>query len=135
MDRDSGVEVVPATTASLLAALGRTVEATRAVEDALDRLYRIDEAVRPHHDLAAALIELGGPREAAEHARAAYRQAWGDGPPYCEHWDLARASRLLNRLDLRPPGLPTLDLSAWQAPLEAEIRLLIARTRERQGGR
>jgi hypothetical protein len=99
------------------------------------RLSRIDEAVRPHHDLAAALIELGGPREAAEHARAAYRQAWGDGPPYCEHWDLARASRLLNRLDLRPPGLPTLDLSAWQAPLEAEIRLLIARTRERQGGR
>ena len=49
MDRDSGVEVVPAATASLLAALGRTGEATRAMEDALDRLSRIDEAVRPHH--------------------------------------------------------------------------------------
>jgi tetratricopeptide (TPR) repeat protein len=133
LDRDSGREVVPATTAFLLAALGHLDEATRAVEDALERLSRVDASVRPHHDLASALIELDRTGEAAEQARAAYRQAWGDGPPFCQHWDLARANRLLDRLGVAPPHLPARDMTTWQAPLEPEIRRIIARTRQRQG--
>ena len=67
---------------------------------------------RPHHYLATALIQLRRPEEAAVHALAAYRQACGDAPPFCQHCYLAHASRLLNRLYLPPPHLPTLDLSA-----------------------
>jgi tetratricopeptide (TPR) repeat protein len=133
MDRDSGVEVVPAAVAFLLAAVGHVDEAARAVEDALEQSSRVDEAARPYHYLAGALIELGRTAEAAGHARAAYRQAWGDGPPFCQHWNLARATHLLDRLGLQPPDLPTLDMSTWQAPLEPEIRRLIAQTRQRQG--
>jgi hypothetical protein len=52
---------------------------------------------------------------------------------FCQRWDLARANRLLDRLGVAPPHLPTRDMTTWQAPLEPEIRRIIARTRQRQG--
>jgi tetratricopeptide (TPR) repeat protein len=130
MERDSGIETAPAVTAYLLAALGRTGEAKLAVEEALERLPRIEEESRPHYDLARALSELGRTPEAIVHAREAHRQAWGDGPPYCHHWNLLDAEALLAGFGEPLPDLPTLDAAAHQAPLEPEIRAYIVKRRQ-----
>jgi tetratricopeptide (TPR) repeat protein len=130
MERDSGIETAPAATAYLLAVLGRTGEATLAVDEALDRLPRIEEETQPHYDLARALRELRRTPEAIVHAREAYRQAWGDGPPYSHHWNLLDAQALLASLGEPLPSLPNLDASTHQAPLEPEVRAFIAMNRE-----
>jgi len=135
IERDSGMESVPAATAHLLARLGRTSEAVAAVDESLGRLSRIDAAIRPHYHLALALKELGRRAEAVTHARKAYRQAWGEGPPYCRHWDLLDVKALLAELGEPEPELPVSDETTWQVPFEAEIRAFISEYRKQKGGR
>ena len=124
MERDAGIESVPAATAYILAVLGRTDEAATAVDEVLHQLPRLEEAVRPHYDLSRALYELGWKEDAIFHAQEAYRQAWGEGRPYCNHWNLLDAEAQLTRLDE-----PLLDLTAIDnrsrspVPLEDEIRI------------
>jgi tetratricopeptide (TPR) repeat protein len=130
MEQDSGVETAPAATAYLLATLGKTAEAAVASEEALDRLPRLDSAVRPYYYLARALYALGQTREAIPLARSAYKQAWGEGRPYCNYWDLIDAEALLADLGEEPPELPDADMTALRVPLEQEIRALIARRRD-----
>jgi tetratricopeptide (TPR) repeat protein len=135
IERDSGMESVPAATAYLLARLGRSGEAAAAVEESLGRLSRIDAAIRPHYHLALALNELGRRAEAVAHAREAYRQAWGEGPPFCQHWKMLDARALLAELGEPEPELPVVDKSTWQVPLEAEIRAFISRRKKKKGRR
>jgi tetratricopeptide (TPR) repeat protein len=126
LSRNAGMDVAPAVTAFLFAKLGRTDEATAAVEDALARLTRLHPARRPHFYLAQALRELGRPAEAAVHARAAYRQAWADGPPNSSHWDLRDVRQLLQEMGEPIPDLPTTDPATVKIPLEVEVRTFIA---------
>ena len=126
LGRNAGIDVAPAATAFLLAKLGRTGEATAAEEDSLARLPRIHPAQRPHRFLAQALRELGRHAEAATHARAAYRQAWADGPPNSHHWNLRAARQLLQDLGEPIPDLPTTDPADVKIPLEHEVRTFIA---------
>ncbi len=134
MEQDSGVETAPAATAYLLAAVGQTDEATAVVEEALDRLPRLDSAIRPHYYLGRELHALGRPHEAATFARHAYKQAWGEGRPYCHHWDLIDAEALLADLGEETPDLPDADMSALRVPLEQELLALIAQGRGNQDG-
>jgi tetratricopeptide (TPR) repeat protein len=133
MEQDSGVETAPAATAYLLAALGKTAEAAVASEEALDRLPRLDSARRPYYYLARALHALGRTREAGPLARYAYEQAWGEGRPYCNHWDLIDAEALLTDVGEESPELSDADMTTLQVPLEQEIRTLIARRRDEMG--
>jgi tetratricopeptide (TPR) repeat protein len=135
LGRDAGIDVTPATSAFLLAKLGRTDEAAAAVEDALTRLPRIHPAQRPHLYLARALRELGRTVEAAFHAREAYRQAWADGPPNSHYWNLRDARQLLEDMGKPVPDLPTTDPATVQVPLEDEVRAFIAKleTERREG--
>lgn len=125
LGRDAGLDVPPARTAFLLARLGRTAEATAAVEDALTRLPRLHPFQRPHYHLARALRELGRHAEGVAHARQAYRRAWAEGPPNYLHWDLQDARELLQEVGEPEPGLPVVDPVSVRIPLEDEIRAFI----------
>jgi len=125
LGRNAGLDVAPARSAFLLAKLGRTSEATAAVEESLTRLPRIDPAQFPHYYLAQTLWELDRP-EAAVHAYQAYQQAWCDGSPYCRHWDLRDARDLLQTISKPVPQMPTTDPATVTVPLEDEIRAFIA---------
>jgi hypothetical protein len=111
-------------------------EATAATEDTLARLPRIHPAQRPHRYLARALVELGRHAEAVEYARAAYRQAWADGPPNCHHWDLRSARQLLTDIGEPIPDLPVTDPTDLKVPLEDKIRAFIAKPpiKDQHGG-
>jgi hypothetical protein len=116
----------PARSAFLLAKLGRISEATAAAEESLRRLPGLHPARRPHDYLARALWELSRNTEAVSHARDAYRQAWADGPPHCNHWDLRDARELLQTMGVPVPDLPTIDPATVTVPREHEIRDFIA---------
>jgi hypothetical protein len=90
---------------------------------------RLDDAARPDHYLGRALHALGRPLEAATFARRAYEQAWGEGRPYCRHWDLIEAEALLADLGEEVPDLPDTDMAALRVPLEQESLALIAKER------
>lgn len=102
MDRDAGIETAPAAVAYLYAALRDRQPATAAVEETLDRLPRILDALRPHYHLSLALRELGRTDEALFHAQRAHQLALGEGGSYSQHWELQDASRLLASLGSQP---------------------------------
>ena len=129
LSRNAGLEATPAASAFPLSKLGRLDEATAAVEESLTRLVRIPPAQRPNRDLARALWELGRQSEAVFRARAAYRQAWRDGPPNCDHWALRDARKLLQAMREPIPDLPIIDPATVKVPLEDEIRAFITRLR------
>jgi tetratricopeptide (TPR) repeat protein len=126
LDRDAGREATPAITAYLLIELGRLEEAQVALNEVLARLNRLHPMDRPHYWVAQALISLGRFPEAREHAHLAYRQAWRDGPPYCQYWDLKAAKVVVERLCEPLPELPTIAPSTVIIPLEVEVRAYIA---------
>ena len=127
MERDAGAETTAAASAAVLAMLGRRAEATAALEQALARLPRLHLADRPHIWLAEAMLALGQLDEAAEHARIAYGQAWGDGPPHSHHWQVRRVRDLLERIGVAPPELPTVLPASVHMPMEREVRAFIAK--------
>lgn len=132
--RRSGLVVIPATTAYLLAKLGRPDDAAAAVKESLVRLPRVHPARRPHYRLAQALLELGRREDALTHAADAYRLAWADGPPNGLFWDLRNAREMLETMGEKVPDLPTVDAAKVRIPLEGEIRALIAELAARPPG-
>jgi tetratricopeptide (TPR) repeat protein len=134
LGRNAGLEVAPAASAFLLAKLGRASEATAAVEESLARFPRIHPAQRPHRDLARALWELGRQPAAAAQPSLAYRQAWADGPPNSNHWDLRDARELLQAMGEPIPDLPVRDPTTVKAPLEDEVRAFIAKLEAENSG-
>jgi tetratricopeptide (TPR) repeat protein len=127
LERNAGLETVPAASAVPLAKLGQRNDALTAIQVSLTRLPRVHPAHRPHYALAVALWELGRHGEAVHHAHAAYRQAWRDGLPYCHHWNLRHARELLDKMGEPPPDLPTVDPATVKIPLEDEIRAFITK--------
>jgi len=125
LGRNAGLNVVPARSAFLLAKVSRTSEAAVAVEESLTRLHRIHPADQPNLYLARALWELGRTAEAALQAEEAFRQAWRDGPPYCQHWDLREARELLQAMGRNTPDLPTVAPATVTVPQERLIRSFI----------
>jgi hypothetical protein len=122
--RNAGAEVTPVGAAYPLARLARSSEAHAAVDESLQRLARIHPSMRPHFELARALHELGRSAEANEHAVEAYRQAWGDGPPNCNHWTMTRVRALFEHMGLSEPELPVVDPVTVKVPYEGEIQTL-----------
>ena len=138
--------------AEAVEAFGNAIEMTRrarrtseALETwrgvALARLGHRDEAARiarlparePEH-LGMALLHmaLGSREEAVQHALAAYRKAWCDGPPYARHWSLCRSRETLAALGEPEPTLPEFDARRFGPhPNEKDVRRLVAESRRK----
>lgn len=115
----SSVARFSAKLATCLAHLDRPVEARRALADARDEAS--------DRTLAEAHLALGERDRAAPLALAAYRYAWGDGPPFACFDGLRQCTRLLEQLGLPPPELPPFDPArSPQIACEAEIEAFIA---------
>ena len=86
-----------------LAALGRREEAIRIAG-------KVEQAKRPQHiSLALLYLALGDRAKARTHALTGYREAWGEGPPYHDHWGLEDCRKVLAAVDEPEPVLPPFD--------------------------
>lgn len=80
--------------------------------------------------LAAAHVyqTLGAKDQAVAAALEAYREAWGDGPPFILWWELEQARAILAALNVSEPVLKPFTISSLPPiPYEAEIRAYISR--------
>ena len=83
--------------------------------------------------LAELCVELGKTEEARDHARAAYKINWADGPPFCWHWELEKCREVLRSIGEPEPELPPFDPARIMPfELEAEINRMIAAHRSRK---
>ena len=103
-----------------LAALGRHDDARRIAE-------KVEKAKKPPHvSLACLYLELGENDAAKAHALKGYREAWCDGPPHCEHWDLEDCKKVLTALGEPEPQLPPFDPSKVEPfDFEPDVERLI----------
>jgi tetratricopeptide (TPR) repeat protein len=88
-----------------LAALGRQEEARRVTA-------KVNHGKDPPHvPLALLHLELGDQVKARTHALAGYKEAWGEGPPYHDHWLLEDCRKVLAAVGEPEPVLPPFDPS------------------------
>jgi hypothetical protein len=103
-----------------LAALGRREEAQRVAA-------KVDHGKKPPHiSLALLYLELGDQAKAREHALAGYKDAWGEGPPYHDHWDLEDCRKVLAAVGEPEPPLAPFDPSKVEPfDFEPDVERLI----------
>lgn len=87
----------------------------------------------PNLVLAQLWQAIGDVKRAAPFALAAYKDAWGDGEPYCYRHALDQAIALLNDLQVPIPVLPAYDPARDPPePWELELKAVIAEERNRK---
>ena len=102
---------------------------------------RIDQGKRPPHvPLALLFLALGETGKAREHALAGYKKAWGEGPPYHNHWDLVDCRKVLAAVGEPEPQLPPFDPSKvkvfdFEPAVERLIEEKMAAKARREAGR
>jgi tetratricopeptide (TPR) repeat protein len=102
--------------ARALAMQGRHDEARQIVEKGGVLLWQAAEVY----------LEVGDLDKAKDHALRAYEFAWADGPPHIDWWSLERAKKVLARLGVPEPELPSFDPAKVEPiPFESEIRQVI----------
>jgi len=80
----------------------------------------------PVTSLAELLLALGDRTKAHEYVKRAYPQAWADGMPYVDWWNLQRCRAVFEAVGEPEPQLPPFDPSkATPLPFEAEVRAFI----------
>lgn len=123
--RVGGQETVPAESAASLACLGRTEDASRALDECLSVLPRLYPFERPYYLLAVASKALGRQDQAVELALGARRRAWADGPAFTYSADLGQAESLLNQLEVPLEPLRGLDPNEVSVPCQPELERLL----------
>jgi Domain of unknown function (DUF4062) len=113
----------PRSEAFLALARFRLKHLPAAREEALRLSAGRDPARLPLAELWQALADT---RQAAKHAKAAYRHAWADGEPHVRRHALDRAKTLLQQLGEDIPALPAYDpaqhpKASWEDEIAAAI--------------
>jgi tetratricopeptide (TPR) repeat protein len=105
-----------------VAACGRGEEARRIA-------MKIDRGREPAHGpLALLYLELGDRTKARLHALAGYKQAWGEGPPYHDHWGMEDCRKVLAAIGESEPMLPAFNPSKVEPfDFEPEVERLIVK--------
>lgn len=98
------------------------------LESARETAERIAELEGPPNvSLAELFLTLEDLARAREHALRGYREAWADGMPYVNWWDLQRCRAVLSAVGEPEPKLPPFDPSKTKPlPFEAELKKFIA---------
>jgi hypothetical protein len=106
-----------------LSVLGRKEEARRVVEK-VDRSKN-----RPYGTLALLYLELDDKDRAKDRALAGYKEAWGEGPPYHDHWELEDCRKVLAAVGEPEPQLAPFDPSKVEPfDFEPDVERLIEKT-------
>jgi hypothetical protein len=80
----------------------------------------------PETSLAELFLALGDRAKVLDYVTRGYRQAWADGMPYVDWWNLQRCRAVFEALGEPEPQLPPFDRSnAKPLPFEAEVRAFI----------
>jgi hypothetical protein len=97
--------------------------------DAREEAQRLAQLREPaHYTLAWLWRAIGDVAQARHHARAAYKQYWGDGEPYVFRYWLDRTIELLHVLNEPISQPPPFDPAKVQPyPWEAEVQAAIDR--------
>lgn len=103
-----------------LAVVGRQEEARRIAT-------KVDHGNdRPHVSLALLYLELGDQAKAHAHAIAGYGEAWGEWPPYHDHWSLENCRKVFATVGKPEPVLPPFDPSKIEPfDFEPDVERLI----------
>jgi hypothetical protein len=103
-----------------LAAFGRQEEVRRIAN-------KVDHGKHPPHiSLALLYLALADRDKARSHALAGYTKAWGEGPPYHDHWDLEDCRKVLATVGEPEPVLPPFDPSKVEPfDFEPDVERLI----------
>ena len=118
-ERDS-VSLYQARRAQSVIALGRTEEAWPII------LQFEKHRNKPNSFSARHYLTLGDHQKAREHALDAYKDLWGDGPPFQDHWALEDCREVLRALNEAEPELPPFDPSKIEPfDFEADVERLI----------
>lgn len=85
----------------------------------------------PAHRLLAQLwLALGDTAQAKHHGLAAYKDAWADGEPYVNRYELTQTTELLQQMNVPIPNLPPYDPAKDEKlPWEDEVRAAIEKLR------
>lgn len=129
MARESGL-LVPDTEARRALAQAKQGKIDQPRETA-ERIALLEDP--PEISLAELFLALGDRTRAVEYATRGYRQAWADGMPYVEWWNLQRCRAVFEALGEPEPQLPPFDPSkATPLPFEAELRAFIEKLKAKK---
>ena len=93
-----------------------------------ERLAQVREPA--HRRLAQLWLSLGEPAQAKPHALIAYKNAWADGEPYVNLYELTKTTELLQQLNVPIPSLPSYEPAKGEPfPWESDVRAAIERLR------
>ncbi|MCB1229491.1 MAG: hypothetical protein KDN19_04455 [Verrucomicrobiae bacterium] len=83
-----------------------------------------------HRYLALLWQAIGDTEQAKHHALAAYKNAWADGEPYVDRYELTQTTELLRQMNVPIPNLPPYDPAKDEKlPWENEVRAAIEKLR------
>jgi Domain of unknown function (DUF4062) len=123
------VPVYQARRAISLIALGLTNEA-------LPIVLRFEKhAKKPNLLSAVHYLALGEAQKAREHVLGAYKDWWGDGPPFHHHWSLEICRQVLAAVGEPEPALPCAPSNLEPFDFEADIERLIEKKLTEKAGR
>lgn len=100
---------------------------------------RLAQLRDPAHRLLAQLwLALGDTEQAKHHALAAYKDAWADGEPYVNRYELTQTTDLLQQMNVPIPNLPPYDPAKdeklpWEDKVRAAIEKLRAEKETKKG--
>lgn len=98
------------------AMLGREQEARQLIAQGVKPLFA-----------AMAFQRFDDKDSAIRAAKDAYREAWGDGAPFSQHWELAQAQHILEKYEVPLPNMAPFDAERLTpVPHEMEIRSYVS---------
>jgi hypothetical protein len=78
-------------------------------------------------------LAIGDTEKAKHHALAAYKDAWADGEPYVDRYELSQTTELLRQMNVPIPNLPPYDPTKDEKlPWEDEVRAAIEKLRAKK---